>query len=168
MDVPIVRVCAGNQGSEDACTSYFTRVCDDAVSITDAAAARGVKVAFEFPGGTLADTPDSAGKLYEVLNHQNIYALWQPLPTLDRAHQDKSLDVVLPRLAHVHVYHWVPGLVLERKPLADGLSAWLAWIERIAKSGQPHDYLLEFVPDNDPTLLTADATALRALLAVGS
>jgi len=162
---PLIRVWAGNKGSEDADDGYFEKVCVDAVSIADAAAVRGLKVAFEFHGGTLADTPASAYKLYSALDHRNIFALWQPLPSLDRAAQDESLEVVLPRLAHVHVYHWLPGPALERRPLVEGKAAWLAWMERIAAAGHHPDYLLEFVHDDNPSHLVADAANLKLWLA---
>jgi sugar phosphate isomerase/epimerase len=159
---PLIRVWAGSKGSGEADAGYFDRVCADAVAIADAAALRGIKVAFEFHGGTLADTPASAGKLYGALPHRNIFALWQPLPSLDRAAQDESLEVVLPRLAHVHVYHWLAAESLERRPLVEGVEAWPAWMGRLASAGQHPDYLLEFVRDDNPSDLFADAAALRS------
>ena len=96
-----------------------------------------------------------------MLDHPNIRALWQPLPSLDRTAQDESLEVVLPRLAHVHVFHWRPGPVVERRPLREGQAEWSAWMERIAAAGGRPDYLLEFVRGEDPAQLGANAVPLR-------
>lgn len=72
------------------------------------------------------------------------------------------LEVVLPRLAHVHVYHWLPGASLQRRPLGEGEGAWRAWMARIAAAGKNPDYLLEFVREDDPANLAADAASLRS------
>lgn len=162
LGAPVIRVWAGNRGSADADAAYYDRVCADACAIADAAAVEGIKVAFELHGGTLTDTPASARRIYGALGHPNIYALWQPLSSLDRAAQHESLDVVLPRLAHVHVYHWLPGASLQRRPLAEGEAVWRTWIDRIAAAGHHPDYLLEFVRDDEPSNLSADAAALRS------
>lgn len=162
LGAPVIRVWPGKRGSADADAAYYDQVCADAVAIADAAAVRGIRVAFELHGGTLTDTPASARRVYDVLDHPNIYALWQPLPSLDRAAQDESLEVALPRLAHVHVYHWLPGASLQRKPLGEGEGPWRAWMARIAAAGKNPDYLLEFVREDAPANLAADAASLRS------
>jgi 3-dehydroshikimate dehydratase len=167
LGAPVIRVWPGNRGSADADAAYYDKVCADAVVIAGAAAERGIRVAFELHGGTLTDTPASARRLYAALDHPNIFALWQPLSSLDRAAQDESLEVVLPRLAHVHVLHWRSGPVVERRPLHEGRSAWSAWMARIAAAGSRPDYLLEFVRGEDPAQLGADAASLRGWLAGG-
>jgi len=162
LGAPLIRVWAGRRGSGHADDAYVAAVCADAAAIADAAAERGIKVAFELHGGTLTDTPASARRFYDMLDHPNIHALWQPLPSLDRAAQDESLEVVLPRLAHVHVYHWRPGPPVERRPLDGGGAEWRSWMARLAAAGRHPDYLLEFVRDDLPANLPADAAALRS------
>jgi 3-dehydroshikimate dehydratase len=164
LGAPSIRVWAGRQGSDTADDDYFARVCDDAARIAEVAEGSGIKVVFEFHGKTLTDTPASARRLYEALPQANIGALWQPLPSLDRAAQDESLDVVLPRLAHVHVYHWLPGPPVQRRPLAEGRSAWLAWLTRMAEAERQPDCLLEFLQDDRVDHLPDDADALRSWL----
>jgi 3-dehydroshikimate dehydratase len=164
LGAPLIRVWAGSMGSDDADDVYFDRVCSDAVCIASAAAARGIKVAFEFHGGTLADNPASARRFYSALSDRRIHSLWQPLHSLDRRAQDESLEVILPHLAHVHVYHWAPGSVVERRPLAEGQAAWSAWMRRIAAAGHKPDYLLEFICDDNPANLAEDAANLRLWL----
>jgi 3-dehydroshikimate dehydratase len=164
LGAPCIRVWAGSKGSDTADDDYFARVCDDASRIAEAAAGSSIKVAFELHGGTLTDTPASALKLYQALPQANICSLWQPLASLDRAAQDESLEVVLPRLAHVHVYHWLPGPPRERRPLSEGRSPWLAWLARIAESDRQPDCLLEFLKDDSTDYLAGDAYALRSWL----
>jgi sugar phosphate isomerase/epimerase len=162
LGAPCIRVWAGRRGAAEADAGYFARVCGDAANIAGAAAARGIRVAFEFHGGTLADTAAGAARFYEALPQVNISALWQPLPTLGQDGRNASLEAVLPRLAHTHVFHWLPGSEMERRPLAEGREAWTAWLGRLAESGVWPDCLLEFVAGDNPDNLAADADTLRS------
>lgn len=164
LGAPSIRVWAGARGSDAADDEYFRRVVDDASRIAALAADRGVRVAFEFHGGTVNDTAAAASRLLGELPQENIASLWQPLPSLDAAARDESLRVVRPRLAHVHVFHWLPGDPVDRRPLAEGTDEWRGWFAAAARDGRVPDALLEFVQGDDPARLPAEADALRAIL----
>jgi sugar phosphate isomerase/epimerase len=164
LGAPSIRVWAGTRGSEAADGAYFIRVCDDANRIADLAAAQGVRIAFEFHGGTLNDRAGAAAKFLETLSHSNIDTLWQPLVSLDAGEHDRSLQVVLPRLAHVHVFHWLPGDPIDRRPLAEGAPLWRDWFATMRGGGRRPDALFEFCRGDDPGQLAADAAVLRGLV----
>jgi len=164
LEAPRIRVWAGKQGSDASDGTYFERVCADALRIAGLGARAGVEVAFEFHGGTLNDDAEAATKLLAALPHPNLRSLWQPLVSLDAVGQAESLAVVLPRLAHVHAYQWRPGHPVDRRPLAEGLGLWRAWLGTMKLAGRSPDVLLEFVRGDDPSALREDAAHLLELL----
>jgi 3-dehydroshikimate dehydratase len=165
LGAPSVRVWAGTRGSAAADNDYFGRVCDDARRIADAAAQEGVRLAFEFHDGTLNDNAKAAERLFAALPHPNIDTLWQPLVSLDREERDRSLQAVLPRLAHVHVFHWLPADPIDRRPMAEGEELWRGWLDTMQAAGRKPDALLEFCRGDLPAQLAADAATLRGLIA---
>ncbi|MBU3666522.1 MAG: TIM barrel protein [Chthoniobacterales bacterium] len=168
LGAPCIRVWAGNRGSEVADEAYFRHVCADAERIAGLADARGIRIAFEFHSGTLHDNAEAAGRLLGALPHPNIFSLWQPLVLLDAQQRERSLRAVLPRLAHVHVFHWVPGDPADRRSLCEGEDDWHSWLETIRAAGIKADALLEFVKGDAPEALAADASVLRRLTGFAS
>ena len=164
LGAPSIRVWAGTRGSGGAGDAYFARVRDDANRVADLAAGQGVRIAFEFHDGTLNDNADAAARLLEALPHPNIDTLWQPLVSLDAGQRDRSLQVVLPRLAHVHAFHWLPGDPIDRRPLSEGAALWETWLAAMRAAGRRPDCLLEFVRGDDPAVLTGEAGVLRKLI----
>jgi len=164
LGAPVIRVWAGEKGSDAAEESLWESVCIDAERTATMAAGYGMKVALEFHGGTLNDTPASALRLWKQLNHPALRSLWQPLPTLSPSEQDESLSVVLPHLSHVHVFQWLPGPPIERRPLEEGTTEWSRWISRIRCHSDELTALLEFVVDDDLSHLKTEAETLRRLI----
>lgn len=164
LGAPSIRVWAGTRGSDAAGEAYFERVCDDANRIADMAASEGVRIAFEFHDGTLNDNAESSEKILAALPHPNIDTLWQPLVSLGPDELSRSLEIVLPRLAHVHAFYWLPGDPIDRRPLSDGAGLWRCWLEKMRGAGRNPDCLLEFVRGDDISALAADATVLAGLL----
>lgn len=164
LDAPSIRVWAGTRGSDAADADYFSRVCHDANRIAGLASEEGVRIAFEFHDGTLNDNAEAAGKLLAALPHANIDTLWQPLVSLDAEQHDRSLRVVLPRLAHAHVFHWLPGDPIDRRPLSEGAGPWRRWLATMRAAGRSPDCLLEFVRGDGIAAFAADATALVGML----
>jgi 3-dehydroshikimate dehydratase len=164
LGAPCIRVWAGTRGSAESDETYFNHVCADALRIADLAAGRGLRIAFEFHDGTIHDTAPAAKKFLAALPHLNIFSLWQPLHSLNHDQRRQSLEAIMPRLAHVHVFHWLPGDQIDRRPLAEGCEAWREWFSIIHAAGKFPDALLEFVRGDAPEALPADAAALRVLL----
>ncbi len=162
LGAPVIRVWAGSEGSEKAGRER-DKVLRDARRAAELAAAAGVRVGLEFHAGTLNDTPEAARLLWKELDHPALCSLWQPLVSLSESENDEALEAVLPRLSHVHVFHWLPNY--ERRPLAEGSIQWSRWLKTILNHRKETPLLLEFVAGDDPANLPAEAAALRSNLA---
>lgn len=158
-----VRVWAGSSGSAEA----TERERDDVVSGLRAAAVeaatRGIGLALEFHSRTLADTAPAALRVLADVDHPALSTYWQPTVG---ASDDAVLDEyrqLAPHVSAAHVFSWWPGT--ERHPLPARESLWSRFFAEVAASqAPPRDALLEFVPDDDPGFLDAEATTLRRFI----
>jgi 3-dehydroshikimate dehydratase len=163
LDTKAIRVWAGTRGSAHADANWRGRVIDDALRCADLAAAEGIRICYEFHGGTLTDTVESACDLLAETQHPFIKTLWQPPHGRPLDECLSSLRLLAPRLHHVHAFHWWPD-PSHRLPLHEGSVRWAAYIATLRSSGCDPDILLEFVPNDDPAALIDDAVVLRELL----
>jgi len=168
LEAPIIRVWAGKKGSAEADAEYWKAVIADSRRIADMAIHAGIKIAYEFHGGTLTDTHESAVKLLNIVNHPNAGTYWQPTVGMDREDCAKGLEAILDRLVLLHVFHWqVVGGRRERLALADGEDAWASYLKIAQSTGRDMDALIEFVRDDTPEQFLADARALKSWLKSG-
>jgi len=133
-----------------------------------AAVGRGLTLYLEFHGGTLTASAASTVALLAQVGATNVATAWQPPYWATRspaADDGADLAVLAPWLAHVHVYEWAADLT--RLPLAAGVDHWPAALRAAAEGRADLDRfaLIEFVPDDDPALLAAEAATLRGWLA---
>ncbi len=159
-----VRVWAGTVGSTEASDADWA---DTAARLRDAcaaASARGIGLALEYHGGTLADTPPSTLRLLAEVGSPALSAYWQP--TVGAA-DDVALaeyDAIAAHVSAVHVFSWWPRG--ERLRLHERAALWRRALAAAASAPHPpRDALLEFVPEDDPALLAAEAATLRGWLA---
>ncbi len=108
---------------------------------------------------TVASTLD----LLARVDAPNVATYWQPpywLPA--RAPGDDASDVSTlgAQLSHLHVYEWAGAE--ERRPLAEGDTRWRAVLAALPDG--PRVAFLEFVRDDDPRTLLADAATLHTWL----
>src|SRR5688500_18179894 len=106
LGAPAIRVWAGKRGSADADAAQRARVAGDVMRMAEQASAAGVVVWYEFHVNTLTDTDESARELLEATRHPAVRTLWQPPVDWPVQKCRESLRGVLPRLQHVHAYHW--------------------------------------------------------------
>jgi len=162
LEAPAIRIWAGRRGSKDADPSYRRRVVADVLKLADAAGRAGVRLCYEFHADTLTDTDESALELLRATEHPAIRTLWQPPHERTVAQRCQSLHAVLPRLHHVHVFHWPRRG--ERVALAEGASDWRQYARVLRDARRECPMLLEFVRGDDPDQLRLDATTLHVLL----
>jgi 3-dehydroshikimate dehydratase len=164
LDAPTIRLWAGNRSPKDADAAYRQAVVDDAKRIAALAKQAGRTISYEFHGNTLTETTPSARELFRATEDPAIYSLWQPPngETLDACIE--SLQATLPRLSNVHVFHWWPDASV-RNPLVQGTNRWLEYLAIIKNAGKNPDLLLEFVPNDDPSILVREADTLRSWIA---
>jgi 3-dehydroshikimate dehydratase len=160
---PRIRVWAGRLSSSEtsaAQRSHLTRQLRDAA---DLAAAQGIELGLEFHGGTLTDTLPSTERLLQDIDHPNVHTYWQPALNVEDAEALTGLKHLMRAVSTIHVFSWWPDA--ERRPLAERSELWASVIDQVLASGTTHDLLLEFVADNEPDQLAADASTLHALIA---
>ena len=166
LGAPTIRVWPGKRGSADADAAYRSQVVGDLQRIASMAAEAGIAVACEFHGGTLTDTNDSALAMYQEANHPNLLAYWQPMVGHPLSYCVDGLTALLPRLSNLHLFHWaVQDGKRVREPLATGTDRCAQYLAVADQAQGDRWALLEFVRDDDPEQLVADAATLCALLA---
>lgn len=158
LGAPTIRVWAGNRASVDADSSYRALVIDESRRIADQAAQAGKTVSFEFHGGTLTDTNESARWLIEQISHPAIRCYWQPPLGHSDTYCLAGLHSILAWLSHVHVFQWDADHT--RHPLIAGANRWLKYLGSIAPTASDHFAMLEFVNDDCDKQFLADASTL--------
>jgi len=161
LGAPTIRVWVGEKGSAETTAPERSAIVADALRIADLAQSRGVAVSLEYHGGTLTDTRESARQLMEELSHPNLDFLWQPSNGEAADSCVARLKDVLPRVGHVHVFHWAGPTGTEWRPLAEGEDRWPGYLDIIRSAGKPMPCLLEFVRDHSPEQFLQDAATLR-------
>jgi len=163
---PVVRVWAGGKGSDEADVAYREEVAETLRKAVKAAKAVGITVALEYHRNTLTDTQASAHQLLEEVGQPELMLYWQP--RTGGAFQDNipELKAALPKLAHVHLFHWAEGEdgAIDRRPLAEGVESWEAFLELIRQAEGDRFILFEFVRDDSPEQLCEDAKILSRLI----
>jgi sugar phosphate isomerase/epimerase len=167
LGAPLIRVWAGTTGSAE--TSDETRACivADLQRIGEIAAAAGVSISIEYHANTLTDDPDSALALIEAVDHPNVKLYWQTSNGKSAEYSAGVLQRLLPHITHLHVFHWNFGDEgIERRPLEEALPVWDHYL-RIATPAPavPRCLMLEFIRDDSPEQLAADAQTLHQLIA---
>lgn len=159
-----VRVWAGTLGSAEADDGYRAAVTRGLLAAAEAASARGIGLALEFHGGTLADSAKATLRLLADVGHPALSTYWQPPQGLADADAIGEYERVAPVAVALHVFSWWPRN--ERRRLHERERLWRQVLARAAASPHPpRDALLEFVQGDDPALVPAEAATLRRLLA---
>lgn len=162
-----VRVWAGRRGSADATADDRAEVTAALVRAAEAAGERGIRLALEYHGGTLADTPSATRRLLADVGHPALGAYWQPTVGADDDTALAEYAALAGQVDAVHVFSWWPRT--ERHPLAAREGLWRAFFAEAASAAHPpRDALLEFVPEDDPAALAGEAAILRSWIADAS
>ncbi|MEM7624219.1 MAG: TIM barrel protein [Planctomycetota bacterium] len=166
LGAPVIRVWCGNVGSADADEATRRRVVEDARRVSGLAADAGLTVACEWHGKTLTDRTESAVGLLREVDHPAFKTYWQPHQRIVTDDALADLDAALPWVVGLHVFQWHAETV-ERQALTAGGSCWPRYLKKARSAGgkaDPMYALLEFVRDDDPANLPADAATLRRWL----
>lgn len=159
---PLIRVWPGPKSPHETSDELRMCVLKDLERIATRAAEEGIVVGMEMHGKTLTETNESMKSVLEEVPHPNLRILWQFRPDLSLEENHRNLDVCLPRLCNLHIFHW--DAQYRRLPLEEGSHYLPEFIERADREGVAADRfaLIEFVRNDDPEQLTADARALHA------
>jgi len=163
LQAPQIRVWAGVKASDAADQAYVNWVIEESLRIAGLAQQAGIKVAYEYHADTLTDSLLSTVTLNEKARHPNLFFNWQPANGKAVSYNLQTLNVVLPRLQYIHVFHWWPDASV-RHPLKTGEKDWQEYIEVLRKDDTERYALLEFVKDDEPEQLLRDAAVLSSWL----
>ena len=130
-----------------------------------AAAEHGVAIGLEYHPGTLTDDAGSALALVRAVGASNLYLYWQPRPGLPLAEARAELALLGGEVAHLHVFAW--DAASARYHLSSAGEYWKAVLRALPPTRWtgPRYAMLEFVPDDAPEVLGAEADSLRDILA---
>ena len=162
LNAPVIRVWAGDRGSAEADSAWREKIIEESRKISDEAEKEGITIAFEFHGGTLTDTNESALELIEGINRENVKTYWQPSVGSSMDYRLQGLRMLLPRLSHIHAFHWEGR---ERRPFSEGKEEWKKYISLIEQAKGDRHIMLEFVKDESPEQFLRDAEVLKKLTA---
>ena len=161
LGAPVIRIWAGTKDSSLMDEATFAALAAEAKSVSRMAAERGITIAFEYHHGTLTDTATSALALVKAVDEPNCRLYWQPEFAKPQALILSDLELVAPYVDLCHVFTWNPDH--SRRPLGDGTEVWREYLTRVP-AWEDKPLLLEFVPEDDPTLLAREAEALRTII----
>lgn len=161
LGAPLIRVWAGVVGSADAADAQRDEVCRNAQRLAKLAGDAGIDIAFEWHGGTLTDTAQSALALLRAADRPNVGTLWQPPVGMSTEGCVREIRAAKEYIRNIHVFSWSGT---QRLPLADGAEKWRACLAEIAKLPGERQLLLEFVQGDEPKQLIEDAACLRKWL----
>ncbi|WP_326769612.1 sugar phosphate isomerase/epimerase [Streptomyces sp. NBC_01591] len=163
LGAPRVRVWAGGVGSSAVTPQERSGTVTCLREAARIAADHGLELALEFHSKTLTDTVDSTLRLLDEVGADNLRTYWQP--PLDAPDEEAlaGLSALVDRVSAVHVFSWWPGN--HRLRLADREDLWAGVFDLLNERRVPLDALLEFVPGDDPAVLTREADTLRRVAA---
>lgn len=162
LGAPLIRIWAGDQGSSESSPGYRNKIIKETLEIAENAGELGIRLAFEFHENTLNDSYEACFELLTDLNHPEVNTYWQPLHGAGPDINGAGIDMILPWITGVHVFHWWPSAEV-RLPLRQGEGDWEAYIRRL--SGIPRTVFgsLEFVKDDSSEQFLEDAYTLLKL-----
>jgi 3-dehydroshikimate dehydratase len=157
LGAPIIRIWAGDRGTDAADEERWQKVIDDSVRIAMLAQAAGISLSFEYHEETLTDTSQSACSLLTAIGRSNVGSYWQPPIDLGFEACLSGLEDISPWLTNIHVFHHFGGAL---RSLADGRNEWIKYFEVVKLLPGDRFCLLEFVRDDAVSQFLADAKAL--------
>jgi sugar phosphate isomerase/epimerase len=165
LGAPVVRVWAGVAGSRATDDASRRAVVDDLARACDEASRLKLGVALEFHADTLTDTAESAVALVRAVDKPNLTSFWQPPNGMGAAEALRGLQLLLPHLGNLHVFHWWPDRH-HRLPLADGADRWRHYLSAAgASAAEACHASLEFVAGDDVEAFRRDAAVFVGLIA---
>lgn len=163
LGAPRVRVWAGELGTDAADEATWDTVVGSLREGCVIARDHGIQLALEFHPNTLTDSVDTALELLDRVGDDALRTYWQPRLDEETGPSSEGLRRLLPVLAGIHVFSWWPAA--NRLRLRERSDLWSAVADLLIAEAEPCDLLLEFVPDDDQTLVGEEAATLRDLFA---
>ncbi len=162
---PNIRVWAGTKGSSDTNEEQRKKIVSEARILSEELEKNKITLSFEWHGGTLTDTPQSALSMIEEIGTDNAKLYWQPNQFRDFEFNLASLKNAAQYVKNVHVFAWEEN---KKFPLEHHEYQWRRYIDTLCELSLPqseHYFLLEFVADNSIEQFMRDAETLKKWIA---
>lgn len=157
----VIRIWQGKVSSTLVTTEEYHNMVAETQMLADAAAKKGLIVAFEFHQNTNNDCADAAVRFLQAVGKENVKTYWQPLESEEDL---ENLKAVLPWLVTVHVFFW--DKEYRRYPLSQGSEVWKKYLSVIKEANQNPNYVMEFVKDDDPMQFAEDVKTVKEWLSM--
>ena len=154
----ILRVWCGTKSGAGMTEGEVDALLDACRAAADMAEAHGVTLCTECHMGTFTERPDDALYLMRAVNSPHFCTYWQPFQKCSVEQNLAYLRALAPYVVHLHVFQWKGDA---RFPLSEGVREWQGYLSLL---DTPHTLLLEFMPDDRLSSLTAEADALRTIM----
>jgi len=163
LGAPVVRVWAGGKERQDSAAADIDEVIADSLRIAEMAVERGVRIAFEYHGGTLTSTDESAKALFQAAPHPNLFSYWQPNNRAGCGADGLRYLVDNELLSHIHFNYINRNGTATDGPTSGSVSRWAEYLG-IAGNGQPDRFLLLELFGTEPSTVPLYAAAAREAL----
>lgn len=158
-----VRIWAGWPSCGDIDAEGERRAVIHTQEIADIAKKYGLTLSFECHWGTITEHYERAIDFLKRINRDNVKIYWQPNPKNEREYDKKALCALLPYVTNVHVCnHRFINDEFTKTSLNDAYDEWLEYIKLLGDS-EDRVFMLEFMPDGEPTSLPTEAKALNKM-----
>ncbi len=160
LGAPTIRVWVGRKGSAEASDNWRQAVIERTQEIAEKAAARGMRIDFEYHSNTLTDTSESTRRLLEEIAHPAVGTFWQP-PLL-MSHEDRlaGLKSVISRVTNIHCNFFGQNDWPNRLALSEGEADWSDYLRALEENGREHWISIEHVKDDSVESFKKDAATL--------
>ena len=149
----ILRLWCGNKGSADYSEKELEDVYKQCKELSKIAEKENVYLCLECHIKTLTDNKESAKALVEYVGSKHFGMYFQPNQFENDDTNIAYCKWAEPYTKCVHVFNWEQK---EKYPLADAKEIWQTYFEIMGDK----TYLLEFMPDGEPSSLSREAKSL--------
>ena len=153
----ILRLWCGNQNYEDYAPEAWAHLIDQCKQAAAIAEAHDALLCMECHNNTATNCLAGALALMKAVDSPAFRMYWQPNQYRTPDVNKEYAATAAPYIRHVHVFNWDGPA---HYPLAEAVALWKEYLTCL---GGSRHLLLEFMPDNDPNSLPAEAEALRRI-----
>jgi sugar phosphate isomerase/epimerase len=164
LGAPAIRVWAGQRGTHETSPEVFAAIAGRAREFAESAAARGMRLDFEYHENTLTDSPEATIKLLQAVGHASARTLWQPPLKTSPEERLAGLRMLQPWISNIHCNHFGQNAWPDILPLAEGAEEWSPYLNVISRLPGDPWIMVEHVRDHSPDCFREDADALKQWL----
>ena len=156
-----IRIWPGWVKPEELSPGQLKMIAGTARTVAQAAAGKGIRVAFEFHDNAPTHGAGNTLKVLEAAGHSNLFSYYQVLDPADIEGSVSELRLIYPHLAYIHCHYYIGE---DCRPLSEGKELWAAICSALKELGYSGVVCMEFVRGNSPAQLAEDVAVLRELL----